>query len=55
MKLLHILSFLAFFAVVGCASQERIPASEINNVQAHDPAEERYIYGSESFARETQM
>jgi hypothetical protein len=53
MKVLQVISLIVLFAFVGCATtNDRIPASEINNVQAREQQQERYIYGDAAFSRE---
>ena len=53
MKVLQFITILALFAIAGCGTNERIPASGFSNVQAPEQEQERYIYGGEAQVRES--
>jgi hypothetical protein len=49
---MKLLAMGILLTLIGCGTHSRIPASEINNVQAQEQGQERYIYGNDAFARE---
>jgi hypothetical protein len=52
MKFSHFLYALVLIVFMGCASDRRPSSEDINNVQAYEQEEERYIYGADAFVRE---
>lgn len=52
MKPFNLLYALVLFAFIGCASDRRPASDDINNVQAAERQQERYLYGGDAFVRE---